>query len=439
MKPFRWRLCACAVLAAPLCAQDVRLDVVVPQRTVYPGETLPVAVRVGYDAAFFRDHGIPLFQQQLDVPFQVELPWLAENRLFEAELAGPAGTVRVATGDRVVGWNAAPRDAEGRDRLELLLRVRPLAPGELTLPKVTVRYAYTSRYEEHFLRGRQPVDRQEGAEGHEARLTVAELPTAGRPAGFQGLIGGIAATASTTARELAVGEACTVDVVLSGDGNWRSAPPLPPPALPGFVVQGVVDGKGAEARTFHLDVLAVREGLTELPAFGLATFDPVAGRYVERTLGPLPLRVLPAKGPLEPRIEALVAADRAARARAAALPVWVWAAAAGGSLLVLAVLLRLRARAARRRQLEALCRELLAALPNGPGAAVPAWHTLLRAAGAPEDPAALPAWLAARGAAAVAEACGAVGGAIDGARYGGVLPVAAEVESAARAIVRAGG
>jgi hypothetical protein len=175
----------------------------VPER-VFVQQAVELVVRVAYDEAWLRSAAVPLFQQRLDLPFHVVVPWLqgAEDRAVEL-LPPPGGatTRRVAVGDRVVPMVVGPaRDVGGRTLAQLELRCRwlPLAAGASPIAPVQVRYAFATQFTEHFLSGRQPVDRREAtavSASHELR--VQPLPPE-PPAGFTGAVGEFSVRATAT-------------------------------------------------------------------------------------------------------------------------------------------------------------------------------------------------------------------------------------------------
>lgn len=438
-----------AFLAAvgPLCAQTAEgqtpaapplfVEVDAPAAPVYVQQRVPLVVRIGYDAAFCREFAIPLFQQRLDQPFLVVLPWqqAREDRAVTLR-EGPADGVRVAVGDRVQRFApAGERTQDGRRYTLLELRADwlPLAGGEQPIEPVELRYAFASRFEDHLLRGRQPLDRQD-AEVRSARrvLQVRELPAAGRPAGFQGAVGEFTVVARASAAAVPLGGTFTLEVEVAGPGNLDRMPPLPWPELPGFIVQGLVEQRTPAARLGRFDVLAVREGAMAVPPVPFVFFAPVDGAYRTVQTAPVPLRVDPAVAALPPRVAALIEADAARRAAAAALPWWYYAI--GGAVAVALVALVARHLARRRRgvaRLQAVARldqELTAAGADA-AAAARAFEAFL---GTGDFESALPHLPA-----ALRDRVQQQREAFAAARYGGVLPATGDVLAVARDLVRA--
>ena len=56
--------------------EPVFLEMEVPRSSYYVQEPIPLLLRIGYDARFFKDHAIQLFHRRLDVPVQLEAGWI---------------------------------------------------------------------------------------------------------------------------------------------------------------------------------------------------------------------------------------------------------------------------------------------------------------------------------------------------------------------------
>lgn len=400
-------------------------------------------VRIGVDAAWLAGAAVPLFQQRLDQPFHVTIPWLfaAEDRAVEpVPPPAGAGAQRLAVGDRVLSFTpAGERQVDGRTftLLELRCRWLPLASGASTVAPVQVRYAFATRFEQDFLRGRQPLDRTEATVQSPARtLRVRPLPQPA-PSGFAGAVGQFVVRARTAARDVPLGGAFDVEVEIAGDGNLERFAPLPPPRLPGFHVQGVVERRAPAARTFVLDVLALRAGAEAVPPVPFVVFDPVAGGYATRHSEPVPVRVLPAAPGVElpAAVRALVERERAALA-ARGLQSW-WIAALAALVLAVAAWWWRRRRGVRLRRVRwpVAQRELAEAMAAGPAPALAAFDRCLALAlgheASPIDGEAALAALAAAGAVdpGLCEPLRRLRRQLDAARFGGAMPAPDEVQA----------
>ena len=421
---------------------QIRIDGLPAQ--AYVQQELLLVVRLEIDTAWFQAHGVPLFQQTLDQPFHLLLPWLqaGEDRAVEV-VPPPPGTrtQKVAVGDRVLPLRRTgePGADAARTVLELHCRWLPLAAGTSSVAPVQVRYAFATRFEQDFLRGRTPADRQEATIASAAQqLRVLPLPSPA-PAGFGGAVGTFSIRLLPPAAPIAaaVGASLSLSVEVTGNGNLDRFAALSPPLLDGFHCQGVVDRKEAGRRVFTLDLLPLREGAQTVPPVPFLAFDPQRGQFATLHSEPLPVVVGPAAAPLPPRVQELVQLDAQRLAARAAWPAWVWAVALAAVLLA-ALLLRAAAHRRLRQQRSELGKaRCLASLPHEPMAALAALDELLAAA------AGLPQWpggdgfaaLSGRGLSAAAiAALQQVRQQLDAARFGGAVPARAAVEQALAAL-----
>jgi hypothetical protein len=420
------------VLALPLAAQAPPLfvEVAVAPARVFVQQPVELAVRIGVDSAWFAASGVPLFQQRLDQPFHVAVPWLGiYDGSVATALPPPIGapTQRIAVGDQVLAVRRVSTERRGErayDVLELRCRWLSLAAGHRALAPVEVRYAFATRFEEDFLRGRQAVDRQD-ASVSSAPCTVDVMSLPGEaPAGFTGAVGAFTVRARSASASVAVGESFVLALEVRGDGNLErfSVPPLP--RLAGFHVQGVVDRPQADVRRFEFDVVALRAGVGAVPAVPFVAFAPARAAFETLASEPVPIEVRPASGELPERVRELVAADAAAVAAANAPSTWwaVLAAAVAGAALTF---LQRRRRASRRSLAVARAAVAFAAVPaRDAGARFAAFEALLAAAiGEPAWSAVAWSQLAACGVGGEALASlRALHAALDAARFGGAPP-----------------
>jgi hypothetical protein len=435
-----------ALLLAPLAraqAQPIVVEVVPAAVSLWEQQALDVVVRIAFEPRFVAEQAVSLFQRRLDLPFHVVVPWVHGAEGHAAEwVDAPAGSgPRLAVGDRVVAAHAvAPVRVGDRalDAVELRLRWTPLVAGRVALAPVEVRYAFATAWDEDPLRGRLPRDRVDASALSPAvALDVRALPREGRPAGFSGAVGEFEVAASANAAAAAVGDSITLELTVRGHGNLARFAAPPWPELPGCVVQGLVERRTAEARTFAFDALVVRAGLTAVPSLPFVTFSPAAGAYRTLATAPVPLRTGPAAdaAALPERVRALVAADAAAVAAAAALPGWVVAAGVGALVVAAALVVGLGRRRRRRAARQTQAAALATAWAQGADAAAVAFDSFCRqcTGGAWPDPAAM----AARGLPTeLVERLLATAAELTAARFGGPLPAVGSVVALAGELAR---
>jgi len=346
---------------------------------VWQFEPFVLRVVVGCETEWLRSRAVPLFQRPLDLPFQVLVPWLTSTADVTANVEPLAASVvrqRTAVGGDVLPLQAVGTRPIGRhtyELFELAVRVAIGEPGLREFAPVQVRCAFATRFQEDFLRGRQPVDRQEATiAGRVESVSVRELPPV--PAAFTGGVGEFEVVASCDRGDVRMGESFALRVEVRGTGNLAhfSTPSI---RVPGFHDQGVVgadvapDVQRFDRRAFVYDVLALRAGTTTIPALPFVVFSPQTGDYVTLMTAPVPLRVEPAAAELPARVRELIAAD-AESAAAERRPSWWWTAAVG---LVCGALVGLRFRHQRRRRhvlLTAAAERALATAADGDAAAL---------------------------------------------------------------------
>ncbi len=329
------------VLAALICASAAAqerevpaaerafVEVETPRDTCFVGEAVRVRVRIGFDAAWLSSNAIPMFRREMDVPARIGAPWL--HALEGAEVVRddrpPARAATVAVNDEVVAAaRADERSVDGRafSVLEIERTIVPSRPGDLVLAAPVLEFAYATRFDEDFIRGRTADDRREARiEGRPRTLRVSALPEAGRPPEFTGAIGRFTVSAEASERAVNVDESfglrLTITAVGEGDGNFgRFAPPRLD-GLPGLHVYGAIgaiaaiDDKKRRRRTLLYDLAALGPEVKEIPAIRFAFFDPEPpGAYLTVATDPIPLTVRAAAGGARPA-PGVVAAEPPAR------------------------------------------------------------------------------------------------------------------------------
>jgi len=309
-------------LVALLAQEEDRVfvEVLYPE-SAYLSQPVEVVVTLGYDEAWFAEHGVALFRQQVDAPFHVAIPWALPDAEHTVVFVAPkeeSGLMRVAVGDRIVSAvRLPPSERAGRTFTLLRLRCRwlPLAAGISSIAPVRVRFAYADEFRDNLLRGREPVDQKQievvSAAG---RLEVATLP-GDAPAAWHGAVGDYSVDATSGGERIHVGESFQVEVTIQGDGNYEQFSTLRPPSIDGFHVLGVVERRLLGSRLFILDVLALRPGLNEMPGISFVAFSPTAKQYVTTKSASVPVTVLAQREDVavSQQIQELIDEDRASR------------------------------------------------------------------------------------------------------------------------------
>lgn len=142
----------------------------------------------------------------------------------------------------------------------------------------------------------RPQTRRAVVPSNPLSIEVRPLPTEGRPANFNGLIGQYAIAASASPTEVNVGDPITVQIRVEGP----LVSSVPAPALDrqenlveGFRVAsaadpGQIDGS---SKIFTRVIRAQSPSVTEIPAIELPYFDSKQGRYAIARSKPIPIKV----------------------------------------------------------------------------------------------------------------------------------------------------
>ncbi|MCP5112400.1 MAG: protein BatD, partial [bacterium] len=128
-------------------------------------------------------------------------------------------------------------------------------------------------------------------------LTVAEVPAAGRPDNFSGLVGNYRMAVQATPTEVNVGDPITLTLRISGP-EYLDAIELPPLTnqtalardfkIPPERAAGVVKGS---AKSFTQTIRAKHSDVIEIPPIELAYFDADSGSYKVARTAAVPLTV----------------------------------------------------------------------------------------------------------------------------------------------------
>jgi len=130
------------------------------------------------------------------------------------------------------------------------------------------------------------------------RFTVRDLPSEGRPVGFNGAVGNFDFSLTAGPAEVKAGDPVTVKMRISGEGNMKTV------RMPEFGEQSGIKNsfKLYDAEVSEKDgeqvaeqvLIPLNERAAEVPAISFSFFNPESGQYKTITRGPIPLRVSPA-------------------------------------------------------------------------------------------------------------------------------------------------
>ncbi len=304
-------------VTAPAETKDFKLRVSLSEQKAYVGQPVLMTV-TWYIGKNVRD-------------FSFTVPVLTDRRFQVADLPArfdPNQDLRIPIGNAQVVARKGHEELDGRQYLTVRFRkvLIPKQAGSFTLPRATVagkalegyrrgqrRSLFDDFFDDNFFNdqffrdnffnndlfgfGRQPVYESFVVPSNRPALRVLELPAAGRPPGFSGLVGRFRITASATPTKVTVGDPITLTLRVSGPaylGNVDLPPLADQPALaqdfkiPAERAAGVIEGN---AKKFTQTIRARHAGVREIPPIALSYFDPKTGSYQIARTKPIPLTV----------------------------------------------------------------------------------------------------------------------------------------------------
>ncbi len=302
-------------LALPLTAQaepqgseTVFLEMTASSLQPYLQQAIRVQVRIGVDQAFARNQLTQRFRTQLDLPIQVEAPWLERLPGTRRVQIPPSQTsvtpVTASSGGPSIAVNQAEEialrlpDQHRNGRPFTVIQIErmfiPERIGQLKLPPVTLQYTYAKSFREDLLRGRIPLDSQNGlVQGPTISLEVRALPTANRPATFSGAIGRFQISSQANRRSIAVGDPFRLTLRIQGQGNFGAFQMPTLAGHPALHVLGRVEQTSRSSQTVLLDIKA-EAGVEEIPSIAFSFFeldDDGTGHYKTIRSSPIQLDV----------------------------------------------------------------------------------------------------------------------------------------------------
>ena len=297
------------IRATPPAETDAfKLRMSISERKAYVGQpvTLTTTWYVGKDVLEF-SFNVPALD---DKRFEVvgSDPVVDPNRR-DRYVSIPLGNSRII-GEKKQG------SLNGKDYLTVSFK-RTLIPkqaGNMALPKATVTSRSLKGYSRSrrrgsvddlfggfFGMGRRAVSETAVVPSNSPALQVFELPSAGRPAGFSGLVGKYKIAAEATPSEMNVGDPITLTVKISGPlylGNVQLPPlatqnrlnrdfKIPQERASGTVKRG--------AKVFTQTIRARHSEIERIPPIEFSYFDPESGRYQRAETEAIPISVASAK------------------------------------------------------------------------------------------------------------------------------------------------
>lgn len=286
----------------PAEMDDFKLELSFSADTCYVGEpvTLTATWYIGQDVQQFL-FNIPVLEDSRFVTANWDMP-VDPNRK-DQYLQVPLGN------SRTIGVKEQ-RHFNGRNFTTLRFQkvLIPKTPGMINLEEATVSFTTISGYRNpagfpnsFFDNFRQPVVKKSVIPSNTPALTVKPLPEAGKPSGFNGLVGQYQIEASADPTTVKVGDPITLTIRVTGP-DYLDPVKLPPlnqePELarnfriPPEMAPGTINGN---VKVFTQTLRAADAGVNEIPPIPLPYFDTAAGEYRVARSNPIPLKVSAAR------------------------------------------------------------------------------------------------------------------------------------------------
>ncbi|MCI0652005.1 MAG: hypothetical protein L0Z55_08980 [Planctomycetes bacterium] len=280
---------------------DMRLRVVVPERPLFVGERAPMRLEwwVLHEQAesllsLSRDFVVPLFDRA-DLCTFVD----REARDDEQEIVITSGGK-----PQKIAATFERRTADGKS-WDVVVAERilvPLAAGEHELGEATVTVDQVTEWRRDLFGGKRATRAKKvRAVDLARRLSVKELPVAGRPESFAGAVGhGFTLEAAADRTVVQVGDPITLTFTLRGEGGIEQA------GLPSLVAggglspahfrvpameeaAGILQDDGGKVFTAVIRVIS--EAVREIPPIAYGWFDTESGAYETTHSRPIALAV----------------------------------------------------------------------------------------------------------------------------------------------------
>ena len=300
------------VVQPPQENDDFKLRLELSETRAYVGQpvTLTATWYIG------RQVESPVFTMPLLDDERFEIRDLAADTALRGQ--GGNDVLEIRLGDRTAIARQGQGQLDGRNYTVLRFRklLIPKDAGEIEIAAATVTFDAVrpgqgrsrSLFDDFFgggvfsgAFGGRPVMETLAIPSNRPRLNVLELPTAGRPASFNGWIGKFEIEAEAQPTAIDVGEPITLNLTVKGSGM---PPNLRPPRLDqqvalttDFQVPREI-GAGEEqggSWGFTQTLRAKHDRVAEIPEIELAYFDPEDGEYRIARSEPIPLQVAAAR------------------------------------------------------------------------------------------------------------------------------------------------
>ena len=272
-------------------SEIARAELVIPKQGAYLGETIPVEIRLYFNA-----------QVQVQIP-QGASPQINLDGFTMQKLTQPQ-------------QKRIEKDGKSYNCLVFKTAITPAKTGKLQVGPLEMPYiamiqsgrkqrrprlggAFDAMFNDPLFNNmmNMPEPRQLMVRSAPADLEIKPLPAEGKPAGFTGAVGQFRMETRASPLKLQIGDPLTVKMEITGHGNFDrlNAPRMPDesgwqsyPPTSKFTPEDDAGINGT--KTFEM-ALIPQEKKTALPALEFSYFDPVTEKYVTLNSQPLPITV----------------------------------------------------------------------------------------------------------------------------------------------------
>lgn len=286
------------------------MEVEVPKKIFYVGEPIRMKIRIGLDTSIRRNL-LQLFSTHLDLPVQIEAPWLSDFpggvEMEKVKSAPGEKIVTMAANQTISGVREAGSTTRDNRTFIVYEMERAWIPGRFggtNLQGAMLRFTFATRITQNLLGENIAQDRQNAFVYTEpVKLDIRPVPEDGRPKGYGGAVGQFKVSADASPRELKVGESLKFKFRIEGQGNLPFFDPPKLEPLDGFHVYGRIDDKNTDSRVITYDLSPLSESVTQIPGVAFSYFDtaePAGFRAMQTEPIAITVRPLPPGSGLAP-------------------------------------------------------------------------------------------------------------------------------------------
>ena len=284
------------------------LQLVLPKKEFYVGETLPVEVKAYFpESAQASVTGLPVLSSEAFTLNQLEQK--------------PTRTERIVNGRSyaVLTWHSAISAIKAGDYS--LAAEMPATVIVRQQRRQSSGSIFDDFFNDPFFGG--GVEKEVMLRSEPDAMKVLPLPGEGQPPNFDGAVGTFQVQASAAPTKVTVGDPITLELKVSGGGNFDRISFAMPDSAAGWKTYqpkssfAPADAAGYRGtKTFEQVVMPNDASITAIPPIPFSYFNPETRQYVTTTTEAIPLQVSPAPAGATPAVAPAAAAAASPAAQA---------------------------------------------------------------------------------------------------------------------------